>query len=68
MDQVSALMLLEGLPRIGLDLMAIMIVISFIVGFLSIGALLRVARRMRFWRLSLLLGILAIVPILFSLK
>ncbi|MCW3979287.1 MAG: undecaprenyl-diphosphate phosphatase [Candidatus Bathyarchaeota archaeon] len=55
------LVYLEGVPALESGLLA-SLTSSFISAYLSIDILLRVARRIRFWGLCVLLGTLAILP------
>jgi len=55
------LMYLEGVPALEPGLL-VSLAASFISAYLSIEALLRLARRIQFWGLCVLLGLLAILP------
>ncbi len=57
----AGLMYLEGAPALESGLL-VSLAASFISAYLSIDILLRVARRVRFWGLCMLLGVLAILP------
>lgn len=55
------LMFLEGVPPFQSGFI-VAIIASFISALLSIEALLRLARRLRFWSLCVILGVLALIP------
>jgi undecaprenyl-diphosphatase len=56
--------LLGSLPEISLSEALAGIISSFIVGLVSIGVLMRVARKTRFWVFCVVIGATALVPVL----
>ncbi len=60
------LSLIEGLPPLDSGL-AVAVAASFLSALLSIDLLLKLARRIRFWGLCVALGLLALLPQVFSL-
>ena len=56
--------IIEGLPSVGLEEILVSILFSFAFGLLSIHALTKIARKIRFWAFCILLGILALLPML----
>jgi undecaprenyl-diphosphatase len=60
------LLLIEGLPPLDSGL-AVAVAASFLSALLSIDLLLKLARRIRFWGLCVALGLLALLPQVFSL-
>jgi len=56
--------LVEGLPPVGLEEILVSILFSFAFGLLSIHALMKAARKIRFWAFCILIGILALLPML----
>lgn len=62
------LVLLGGLPTISLIEALTSIVFSFFFGLLLIHVLMKVARRIRFWVFCVVLGILALLPLLGYLR
>ena len=60
------LTIIQGAPQLSLSFL-IALVASFLSALLSIGLLLRAARRLRFWGLCLTLGVLALLPLLIHL-
>lgn len=56
--------LVEGLPPIGLEEILVSILFSFTFGLLTIQALTKIARKIRFWAFCILLGTLALLPML----
>jgi undecaprenyl-diphosphatase len=63
---VSGLALIEGVPSLDLGF-AVALLSSFLAALLSIDALLKMARRLDFWGLCVLLGLLALSPFVFLL-
>lgn len=57
---VAGLAVIEGFPRLDTELM-VAISASFLSALFSIDLLLRLARRMRFWGLCIVLGLLALI-------
>jgi len=54
--------------RINIDTNSLIaITTSFAVGYLTIGALIRFAQKIRFWKFCILLGILSLVPYILTL-
>jgi len=62
----AGLAYLEGLPALEPGLL-VSLIASFVSAYLSIDVLLNVARRVRFWRLCMILGALALLPQLMNL-
>ena len=62
------LALLGGLPTISLLEALTSIAFSFLFGLLSIHALMKIAQKIRFWAFCILLGILALLPLLGYLR
>lgn len=60
------LSLIEGLPPLDSGL-TVVVAASFLSALLSIDLLLKLARRIRFWGLCVALGLLALLPQVFSL-
>ena len=60
------LMFVEGAPQPGLSFIVV-VVTSFFSAFFSMDLLLRLARRVRFWSLCLVLGVLALLPLILYL-
>jgi len=58
------LAILEGIPKVGVGEILAGVLSSFLVGLISIHALLKIARKIKFWALCLLLGILALLPMI----
>jgi undecaprenyl-diphosphatase len=56
--------LLEGLPNIGMTDSLVGIISSFIVGLISIHILLKVAEKIKFWVFCVVIGIVALLPLL----
>lgn len=56
--------LIEGLPPVGLEEILVGILFSFAFGLLSIHALMKIARKIRFWAFCILIGTLALLPML----
>ena len=59
----AGLALIEGIPTLNSSLL-VAVAASFVSGLLSIGLLLRIARRVRFWSLCVALGLLALLPLI----
>ncbi|RLI08825.1 UDP-diphosphatase [Candidatus Bathyarchaeota archaeon] len=59
----AGLMMMEGAPALGLSFLAA-VVASFLAAFASIDLLLRVARRVQFWRLCVALGLVALLVLI----
>jgi undecaprenyl-diphosphatase len=58
------LAIFEGIPAIGIGEILAGVLSSFLVGLISIHALLKIARKIKFWALCLLLGTLALIPMI----
>lgn len=58
------LALLGGLPTIGMEEALASVTFSFTFGLLSIHALIKIAKKFKFWAFCLVLGILALLPLL----
>jgi len=58
------LSLIEGLPPVGLEEILVGILFSFAFGLLSIHVLTKIARKIRFWAFCILIGTLALLPML----
>lgn len=56
--------LLGSLPEISLVEGLVGVLSSFVVGLISIHVLLKVARKIRFWAFCVVMGLLALVPVL----
>lgn len=59
------LALIRGIPEFSLGSLIISTVASFLSGRLSMGILLRIACRIRFWLFCMVLGLIAMIPLLF---
>lgn len=57
------LVLLEGMPEIGMTDSLIGVVFSFAVGLLSIHVLLKTAERIKFWVFCIIMGVIALLPL-----
>ena len=57
----AGLMVIEGAPTVSGE-MIISLVSSFVTALLSIDLLLRLARRIKFWGLCIILGLIALLP------
>jgi len=55
---------LYGLPRFSWETLFLAVTASFATSFLSIHALMRLAKKIKFWLLCLLLGTLSLIPLL----
>jgi len=58
------LAILEGIPAVGIEEILASTFFSFLFGLISIHALLKIARKIKFWAFCLLLGILALLPMI----
>lgn len=58
------LTLLGGLPTIGMEEALASVTFSFMFGLLSIHALMKIAKKFKFWAFCIILGILALLPLL----
>lgn len=58
------LTLLGGLPTIGIEEALASVTFSFMFGLLSIHALIKIAKKFKFWAFCIILGILALLPLL----
>jgi len=58
------LAIFEGIPAVGIGEILAGVLSSFLVGLISIHALLKIARRIKFWAFCLLIGILALIPMI----
>jgi len=58
----AAVAVLEGLPPVDVSIL-VALVASFVAALVSIDLLMRVARRVRFWKLCIALGLIALIPI-----
>ncbi len=59
------LALLGGLPPVGIEKISIGILFSFVFGVLTIHTLIRAARRIPFWIFCVMIGLIALIPLLF---
>jgi undecaprenyl-diphosphatase len=59
------LALIEGLPEIALTESALGIISAFVIGLLSIHVLLKISERIKFWAFCIIIGIIALMPLLF---
>lgn len=57
----AGLMVIEGVPPLGVGVL-LSVLASFISALLTIDILLKLARRVRFWRLCIVLGLIALLP------
>lgn len=57
----AGLIVIEGLPVVSNE-MLISLISSFVTALLSIDILLKAARRIKFWGLCIILGIIALLP------
>lgn len=58
------LTLMGGLPTISLEETLTSIAFAFLFGLLSIHALMKIAQKIKFWAFCIILGILALLPLL----
>lgn len=59
------LALLGGLPPVGIEKISIGILFSFVFGVLTIHALIRAAQRIPFWIFCIVIGLIALIPLVF---
>ncbi|MBS7619461.1 undecaprenyl-diphosphate phosphatase [Candidatus Bathyarchaeota archaeon] len=58
------LALIRGFSELSFEPMVLTVLVSFVSGIFSIGRLLRVARKVQFWLFCIILGVLALTPLL----
>lgn len=59
--------LLGGIPALNSTDMAVSAATAFIVGIISMNGIFRIAKRIKFWKFCVVLGIIALLPLLFYL-
>ncbi|MBN2042988.1 MAG: undecaprenyl-diphosphate phosphatase [Candidatus Aenigmarchaeota archaeon] len=57
--------MINGLPSLGIDKIIAGLVFSFVLGMLTIHALIRIAGKFSFWKFCIIMGIIALLPLLF---
>jgi len=56
-----------GIPSLGIDKIITGLLFSFVFGMLTIHVLIKIAKKYAFWKFCIILGIIALIPLVFYL-
>jgi len=59
--------IIDGFPNLPILHLILGLIFSFIFGLLTIKILMQIAEKMRFWLFAIIIGVLAFLPLIFSL-